>query len=158
MGSFHWSFLANVEIATTLIKAQGGDAWVRMCLDRWVGKSASGLAKFKENDAIEVYADSFKQESVIRASCDDYRAGAMEDSQLQVEDQREGRKVDVDVLVVYSSGYLGGRYNVRKVWEEWMGKGSLEVLGIGGGLGHFIAEEAPEETAAAVVEFYNKHV
>jgi pimeloyl-ACP methyl ester carboxylesterase len=158
MGSFHWSFLANVEVATAMIKAQGGGAWVRLCFDRWVGKSPAGLAKLKEDDAMEIYAEAFKRESVIRASCDDYRAGAMEDSKLQVEDQSEEKKVDVDVLAVYSSGYLGGRYDVRKVWEEWMGKGGLEVLGIGEGIGHFVAEEAPEETAAAVVEFYNKHV
>ena len=141
-----------------MIKAQGGDTWARMCLDRWVGKSPTGLGKFKENDAIDIYAESFKQERVIRASCDDYRAGAMEDSQLQVEDQKEGRKVDVDVLAIYSAGYLGDRYDVRKVWEEWMGKGSLEVEAIGKGCGHFIAEEAPEKTAAAIVDFYNKHV
>jgi hypothetical protein len=46
-----------------------------MCLDRWIGKSAAGQEKFKQHDAIQVYADSFKAESVIRASCDDYRAG-----------------------------------------------------------------------------------
>jgi hypothetical protein len=111
-----------------------------------------------ENSAIDTYANTFKQESVIRASCDDYRAGAMEDSKLQVEDQKEGRKIDIDVLAIYSSEYLGGRYDVRKVWEEWMGKGSLEVEGIEEGCGHFVAEEASERTAAAIVTFYEKHI
>jgi hypothetical protein len=158
MGTFHWSFLANVEIATAMIKAQGGDVWARMCLDRWIGRSPSGLARFKENDAVEVYAESFKRESVIRASCDDYRAGAMEDSSLQEEDQKAGRKVDIDVLCVFSKGYLGARYDVKQVWSEWMGKGMLEVHGIEGGVGHFVAEEDPEETATAVSEFYERHV
>ena len=158
MGSFHWSFLANVEVATTMILAQGGDEWVRMCLDRWAGKSSTGQAKFRENDAVEVYAESFKQETVVRASCDDYRAGAVEDARLQEEDQREGRKVDGDVLCLYSRRYLGGRYDIRSVWEEWMGNGKLETVGFEGDVGHFLAEESPEETARAVVGFYERHV
>ncbi|KAN0104865.1 Alpha/Beta hydrolase fold, partial [Hyaloscypha variabilis] len=156
-GSFHWSFLANVELATTMILAQGGDNWVRMCLARWIGSSSAGREKFEEDGAVEVYAASFKQERVVRASCDDYRAGAMEDVKEQVEDQREGRKVEGDVLVVYSKKYLGGRYDVRKIWEEWMGNGNLETLGLEGDVGHFLAEESPEETASAVREFYEKH-
>lgn len=138
-----------------MIKAQGGDFWVKTCLERWAGKSAAGQAKFKENDAINVYAEFFEQDSVIQATCDDYRAGAEEDVKLQEEDQQAGQKVDVDVLVLYSADYLGKRYDVEKVWKEWMGSGTLQVQGIGGGVGHFIAEEAPEETAEAVVRFYN---
>lgn len=104
---------------------------VKTCLNSWVGKSSAGKEKLKEHDAIEVYADAFKAESVIRATCDDYRAGAMEDSQLREEDQKEGRKIESDVLVLFSKGYLGGRYDVEKVWSEWMGQnGKLEVLGI----------------------------
>jgi hypothetical protein len=156
VGSFHWPFLANVEVATEMIKAQGGDVFVRTCLNRWVGKSDNGLAKFKENNSIAVYSNSFKFESVIRASCDDYRAGAQEDIQLQDEDQKAGRKVDTDVLALYSADYIGKRYDVKQVWQEWMGNGKLEVEGFGGGVGHFIAEETPEKAASAILSFYNK--
>jgi hypothetical protein len=45
----------------------------------------------------------------------------MEDSQLQEEDQKEGRKTDSDVLVLFAKGYLGGQYDVEKVWGDWMG-------------------------------------
>jgi hypothetical protein len=116
------------------------------------------LAKFKDHGAWEVYADFFKNESLIRATCEDYRAGAEEDVQLQEEDQKLGRKIDVNVLAMYSKDYLGSRYDVRKVWEEWMKDGSknkLDVLLVGGGAGHFIAEEASEEAASAVLGFYN---
>jgi hypothetical protein len=63
----------------------------------------------------------------------------MEDSKLQEEDQKEGRKIESDVLVIYSNDYLGARYDVRQVWSEWTGKGRLEVLGIEGGVGHFFS-------------------
>jgi pimeloyl-ACP methyl ester carboxylesterase len=157
MASFHWPFLANVEVATALIKAQGGDIWTRTCINRWLGKSEAGLAKFNENNAFDVYCEFMKDESVIRATCDDYRAGAEEDIQLQEEDQKEGRKIDIDALAIYSSHYFGSKYDIGKEWEDWVGKGKLEALGIGDGAGHFVAEEAPEKTAAAIVDFYRKH-
>jgi hypothetical protein len=106
---------------------------------------------------VDVYADSVRQESVIRASCDDCRAGAMEDVREQEQDQKSGRKVDGDILVLYSDKYLGGRYEVKAVWEEWMGKGELEVGGLMGEVGHFLAEEAPGQTAELIVDFYQRH-
>ena len=144
-----------------MIVAQGGDVWTRTCLKRWVGKSEIGDKLFHEHGVVDIYAEFFKNERVVRATCDDYRAGAEEDIKLQEEDQRAGRKIDVDVLAVFSRDYLGKRYDVRAVWEEWVSesaKEKLEVLGIGGGVGHFIAEEAPEEVAKAIVGFYDKHV
>jgi pimeloyl-ACP methyl ester carboxylesterase len=156
-GSFHWPLLANVKVATAMILAQGGDVWTSTCLERWVGKGETGLVKFKENNAMEIYCKFFKNESVVKATCDDYRAGAEEDVQLQESDQKSGAKLDVPVLAVYSANYLGKRYDVRKVWEEWMGYGKVEVLGIGERCGHFIAEEAPEKTAEAIAEFYFGH-
>jgi len=75
---------------------------MRTCLKRWVGKSEAGRERFEANDAVEVYGEFFKKESVVRASCDDYRAGGQEDIEEQVRDQEEGRKIEGDVLVVYS--------------------------------------------------------
>ena len=90
-------------------------------------------------------------ESVVRASCQDYRAGAFEDNDLQREDQRSGRKISIPTLVVYSEVFIGGAYDVEPIWRDWLEEGvRLEVQKIGDGTGHFIAEEAPEETAEIV--------
>ncbi|KUJ17017.1 alpha/beta-hydrolase [Mollisia scopiformis] len=154
VSTFHWPFLANVELASEMIGAFGGDNWVRMCIDRWAGKDKKSLASLKSDKAVDVYAQFFKKPSVIHHSCDDYRAGSNEDVKKQEKDQKAGRKIDIDVLVLYSADYLGKRYDVKKVWEEWMGKGDLQVQNVGDGCGHFIAEEKPQECAAAVVKFY----
>lgn len=156
VGSFHWPFLANVSVATALIKGQGGDKWVEQCLTRWPGKNSVGLQKFHDNNAMKVYMNSFIPESVIRASCDDYRAGAQEDLDEQRKDQEQGRKLDIDTLLIYSDDYIGKRYNMEKVWGEWMGTGKLEIVPIGDSIGHFVAEEAPETTTSAIASFYER--
>lgn len=146
-----------MELATAMIKSIGGETFVKTNIEKWTGKNVAGVKKFNEQDAMSVYASSFNYESVIRASCDDYRAGTFEDITQQEEDQKAGRKLDADVLVLYSAGYLGSRYNVQEVWSQWMGKGKLETDGFADGVGHFIPEEAPERTADAIRLFYSRH-
>lgn len=99
---------------------------------------------------MDVYRTYFKKDSVIAASCADYRAGALIDAPQQEEDQNEGRKIQCPTLVLYSEIYLGSRYDVGKVWNDWVegGKGvegRLETRAVGNGVGHFLCEEAPEE-------------
>jgi pimeloyl-ACP methyl ester carboxylesterase len=155
MGSFHWPFLANVDVATSMIKAQGGDVWCRSMMERWAGKNHDGLQSLQAHAAIETYCHYMAQDSVIRASCEDYRAGAEEDIQLQKQDQASGHKLSIDILVLYSTDYLGSRYDIDHVWDQWSGESStVFVQGIGKGVGHFIAEERPEETASAITSFW----
>jgi hypothetical protein len=93
-----------------MILAFGGDNWINICLDRWVGKSASGRARSREHGAWEVYEEVFKRAGVISATCDDYRAGAMEDAEQQQTDQSEGIKIDSDVRTCC--------YCTKSVWEQ----------------------------------------
>jgi pimeloyl-ACP methyl ester carboxylesterase len=153
-GSFHWPLLANVDLATALIRSQGGDVWCRTCIERWVGKAQEGLQSLKKDDALEVYCHYMSQERVIRASCEDYRAGAEEDVILQREDQQKGRKISIHTLVTYSTNYLGSRYDIEAVWREWChDPDKLITEAVEGQIGHFIAEEAPEETARSIISF-----
>jgi len=156
-GSFHWPLLANVDLATSMIKAQRGDVWCSSMIKRWAGKNQSGLKLLQADSAIEIYCSYMAKDSVIRATCEDYRAGAEEDIQLQKQDQATERKLSVDTFVLYSADYLGSRYDVEDVWHQWSVRPStVSVQGIGGGVGHFIAEEGPEETASAITSFWKR--
>lgn len=73
-----------------MILKLGGDEWCRTLIYRWAGKTSECVARVEEHGAVRVYAACFGREEVVRASCDDYRAGAEEDVVAQEEDQRMG--------------------------------------------------------------------
>lgn len=151
VGYFHWPLLANVEQALKMIVAYGGDQWCTDMILRWAGKNEQGLKILKSDNALEVYGAFFKNEHTIRASNEDYKAGADVDLDQQEEDQKSGRKINVPLFLIYSEHYIGSRYDVPKEWEDWVGKEvKIESFAVGNGIGHFDAEEAPEECAQEI--------
>jgi pimeloyl-ACP methyl ester carboxylesterase len=159
VGSFHWPFLANVELATEMIKAYGGGKWAQKMIMRWAGSNEKRLDKLKSGDALDVYGSFFEKDSVLYASCKDYEAGAVLDVKTQVKDQEGGRHIDVPVLLLYGKEYLGAKANVTVLdaWVGWVKDQSLITeIGLGDGVGHFVAEEAADETADALLKWIEK--
>lgn len=135
-----------------MITALGGSTW---CIERiraWAGKNPAGLAKLESDNALAVYGGYFEREETVVASCEDYKHGATTDVEAQERDQAEGRKINVPVLLVYSHDYIGRRYDFQTVWKDWVSDG-VEITNyeLKDGIGHFGAEEAPEESAKAIV-------
>ncbi|KAF2195721.1 alpha/beta-hydrolase [Zopfia rhizophila CBS 207.26] len=151
MGYFHWPFLANVEVAQKMISAYGGDRWCEEMILLWAGKNPNGLANLKSDNSLKIYSEFFKNPQTIEASSLDYLAGATTDVDAQKEDQAQGRRIPCPVLLIYSKHYIGSRFDVRKEWEEWVKTGvSIQDHALGNDIGHFGAEEAPEESARVV--------
>ncbi|RPA95590.1 hypothetical protein L873DRAFT_1829789 [Choiromyces venosus 120613-1] len=118
VGFFHWPFLAAPYLVLeNMISALGGDKFIESLITAW-----------------------------SLTSCADYRAGALIGAPQDEEDQRNGRKIEVPVLVLYSEKYLGCR------------KGSLMVGGIGNDAGHFFLEEEPEIVAGHVNKWLKESV
>jgi pimeloyl-ACP methyl ester carboxylesterase len=159
MGFFHWPFLSNVELATEMIQAMGGDVFIRSMFQRWRGQlTPRGLDNLTKDGALEVYEASFKQESVIRASNLDYLAGATEDVEEQTKDQVAGRRLAVPTLILYSAAGIGRRFDLPGTWQDWVvpGKDLLVTESIGDGAGHFFAEENPEETVEKTLAWFSR--
>lgn len=164
--SFHWPFLANAPLATDMINAYGPSRWCATLLARWcgggdLGADAPHIRSLVADEAVAAYCGAFERPGVVRATCEDYAASAYgDDGEMWRGDEREGRKVEGlgerGVLVVFSEGYLGakGARDVGGIWSGYVDEGTrLVAKGIGGGVGHFLVEEAPGEVLEVLVEW-----
>lgn len=150
---WHWPWLAT-PLAPEMIRRFGPAEFVRATLPHMTGPGAASRPNVESGDAIDVYAAAFEREGNVEAACGDYTAGAFEDADEQKEDQRAGRKVKVPLLVLHGAEYIAKTFDVPKVWSEWVAdQGLLSVHCAAKGVGHFVPEEAPEETAQVVTEW-----
>ncbi|TVT29295.1 alpha/beta hydrolase [Salinicoccus cyprini] len=101
-------------------------------------------------EALAEYMRCIYQPGTIHAMCEDYRAGASIDYELDEAD-RGNRKIDCPVLALWSAqGELPKWYDVLSIWHDW----ADDVKGGGIDCGHFLAEEAPEETYEELYRFF----
>lgn len=153
---WHWPFLAT-PFAPDFILAFGGGKYCTDSLQRITGPGKNSLSNLTSQNALDVYGAAFDNPSVVRASCGDYAAGATVDITAQKEDQEAGKKVAVPFLALHGAGYIAKTFNVGKVWEEWVDdKALLSVHKAAEGVGHFVPEEAPEETADVLISWLKK--
>jgi pimeloyl-ACP methyl ester carboxylesterase len=154
-GYFHWPFLARPDMAVPMITAYGGDRFCRDLLTKSHGKNEAGAASFFAGGSEEVYAANFAKEEAIKGACEDYVDGATGEVKMQSEDQKAGRKIETATLVLWSLAGIGRWGDVGRIWEkEWIKEGiKVEGFGVGEGVGHYLAEEAPEVVGVKVAEW-----
>ena len=95
------------------------------------------------------YHRCFEQPSVVRASCEDYRAGLSVDCDHDRASREAGDRIDCPTLALWGAGSGTVSFDPLEVWERW----ATDVTGEGLPCGHFVAEEAPEATLAALQGF-----
>ncbi len=143
--AYHWYFLAQApDLPERLIGSDPG-YFLQWTLHSWLMRKDA-----IEEEAMTAYEAAFSDPEMIRATCDDYRAGARIDMEIDREDLEAGRKIACPMLVLWGDrdgAMAGDRY--LQVWKEW----ASDVRGHSIPGGHFLPEEAPQETAAALREF-----
>ena len=139
MGYWHWFFLAQpFDLPERLI---GADP------EAYFGRRPN--EPFTPEARAE-YLHHFKRPEVIHAICEDYRAGATFDYQLDEAD-RGTRKIACPLLALWGSrGALHNWYDVLAIWRDW----ADDVRGRAIESGHFLAEEAPDETYEELRAFF----
>ncbi len=144
---YHWFFLAQEpDLPERLIGADPG-YYLRRKLAQW--SAGTGTDAFAPA-AVEEYVRCFSDPEVVRASCEDYRAGASIDLEHDEEDAAAGRRVQCPALVLWGGeGFVGRAYDVLEVWRGY----AADVRGQALAGGHFLAEESPEPTLAALRDF-----
>jgi haloacetate dehalogenase len=95
------------------------------------------------------YVAQFRDPATVHAICEEYRAAATLDVQHDEED-RGKRSISCPVLVLWSQiGPVASWYDPLDIWRGW----ADDVRESAVAAGHFMAEEAPDDTARHLVGF-----
>lgn len=140
---FHWFFLIQPAPFPETLIGNNPEFYLRSRFMRPTG----GIGAIAP-EAFAEYLRCFRDPETIRATCEDYRAGATIDLEHAGEDGP--RKVMCPLLVVWGErGTVGRLYDVLGIWRNH----AVHVTGHALPAGHFLPEEAPEETLSALLSF-----
>jgi haloacetate dehalogenase len=138
-GYFHWFFLAQpAPLPENLIAGDPDTFYLRR-----------GRHLFAP-EALAEYRRCYTDPATIHAMCEDYRAAVAIDWPLDEADRQAGRRIACPVLALWGAkGSMGTWYDVLGIWRDWAG----EVQGGAVDCGHYLAEEAPDETLGWLLPF-----
>lgn len=142
---YHWGFLARPEMAEPMI----ADDPVRFLHSALVGLYTPLEAFHPE--ALAQYEEAIRRPGVIHAICGDYLAGATVDLEHDAADL--GSRPGLPTLVLWGSrGMVGAEVDPVEIWRGRLPRAEGRAIEAG----HFLVEEAPEETWAALAEFLDR--
>jgi haloacetate dehalogenase len=137
MGAWHWFFLPQpFDLPERLLAADPEGFYFR------------GRETLFAAEALAEYHRCLRDPLVIHAICEDYRAGATFDFELDEAD-RGVRRIACPMLVLWGETGSISRLDVTGIWADW----ADDVRGAALPCGHHLPEEAPEETYAALRGF-----
>lgn len=140
---YHWFFLIQpAPLPETLIEG-AAESFLIHKLGHW-GKTQDAHTP----QAVSEYKRCFCRPQTIHASCEDYRAAAGIDLNHDAEDRHIPLSMPVQVLWG-ADGFVGHKFDPVAEWR----KQAPSVQGHAVPGGHFLPEEAPEETLNAVLAF-----
>ncbi len=140
--SFHWFFLIQPELPEALIRANP-DFYIEWILRKW-SRDFGAFAP----EALAEYKRCFRDPATIHATCEDYRAGASID--LEHDEADIAKKVECPLFTLWGGGPLTKGVPNIEAWQER----ARTVSGFPLDCGHFLPEEKPAETLAALRSFF----
>lgn len=151
VGRFHWPFLARPAPFPETMIGHDPVFFLEYLLAQWT--RAKDLSAFDPR-ALDHYRHHFSNPSVIHASCEDYRAGAGCDPAFDAADRKAGRQISCPMLALWGGERKHGFVNrPLETWRPWCPHVKGEPILSG----HFLPEEAPEATLAALMPFLLEH-
>jgi haloacetate dehalogenase len=140
---WHWWFLGQTD--------KPAEAFINADPGRWYRTPSP--AEMGEDNHADVWA-AFCDPAVVHGMCEDYRAGLRIDRAHEEADRAAGRKIRCPMLLLASTGDdLDIHGDPEAIWQLWA-VGELRSRPIYSG--HHQAEEAPDELAAALLEFLGR--
>lgn len=142
---YHWFFLAQPNPHPERMIGADPDYYLESKLRAWSAAAADIYAP----EAMAEYKRCFRDPRCIHATCEDYRAGAS----IDLDDDRADShmRVEAPLLVLWgANGAMQKNYDVLATWREK----ARDVRGEALPCGHFLPEEAPQETFRALNAFF----
>src|SRR5438105_4737216 len=147
MKVWHWTFLAQPYPLPEMLIGKAPVGYLDWKMASWT--KAKELSAFDPR-ALAHYRAFFSDPSRIHATCEDYRAGQTSDLAADEGDRAAGNKIACPMLALWgSAGIPSETAGPLNIWREW----AQSVEGKAIDSGHFLPEENPQATAAALVEF-----
>ncbi len=141
LGYWHWFFLAQPDpLPENMIGANPDAYYFR------------GNHDLFDPEALADYLRACHDPATIHAMCEDYRAAATVDFQYDEAD-RGKRKITCPLLALWGTkNSLDQWYDVLAIWRDW----ADDVRGRSLDCGHYLAEEAPDETYEELHRFFSE--
>jgi haloacetate dehalogenase len=145
---YHWTFLAQpYPLPETLITASS-DFFLKT---KMASQTKSKTLQAIDPRALEHYLAPFRDPSRVHAMCEDYRAGAYADYDIDKADVDAGKKITIPMLALWGdAGIASAAATPLDTWKNW----ATNVTGSPVDSGHFLTEENPGETAKLLREFF----
>ncbi len=147
MKIWHWPFLAQEEPLPEMLIGKAPTAFQDWELAHWSKKQ--DLSAFDPR-ALAHYRAFFQSPDRVHATCEDYRAGQSIDLAYDTADKDAGRKIEVPMLALWGDAGIPGERGPLDIWRNW----ATNVSGHAIDSGHFLPEENPDATAAALLAFF----
>ena len=143
---WHWFFLAQPEPLPEQLLGGDPDGWIRGRLSML----RRGGQPF-DPKALDEYVRCFRDPAAIHATCEDYRAAATIDLADDEASAARGEKVTAPLLALWGEYSFVGRHygDLLAIWQKYAAKVDGRALRCG----HYLPEEVPQETTAALQDF-----
>jgi haloacetate dehalogenase len=145
--SYHWFFMIQPFDLPERLMGADPDYFIRKKL----AKTEQGLSFFGK-EALAEYMRCFRNPATIHAMCEDYRATAGVDLAMDTADFAAGRRIETPLLLLWgATGAVGRLQKPAEVWKDY----AADIRGAEAlPCGHYLSEEAPEETYRALRDFF----
>jgi haloacetate dehalogenase len=145
--SWHWFFMIQPYDFPERMMSADPDFYITKKLS----KSKQGLSFFDPASLAE-YMRCFRNPETVHAMCEDYRATFGVDLEMDTKDFEAGRKITCPVQLLWgATGGVGRNHKSMEIWPQY----ASDIRG-GKALpcGHYLSEEAPNETYDELRAFF----
>lgn len=141
---YHWFFLIQPAPFPETLIGRNPTFFLESKMLHW-GRNRNAITE----DAFNEYVRCFSNSQAIHASCEDYRASAGIDLEHDAADAN--LKLQMPVLVLWgATAMVGNKYDMLAAWRNV----ATNVSGFAVPGGHYLPEEAPDETFNALLNFF----